>query len=179
MKNILITFTISLDIDVLNMIGENIMKFFVKMNCENLDTSTVLYMRRTGPYGECNYVLMDKFKMWLYEQNLLCDDTVILGIPLDNPNTTEANKCRYDVCVIDSECLKPDSDEVKRRQIDGGKYVVFLIEHTTEAVQRAWAEFFAELNNNNYLLDTSRPIIERYSKKLVDNNYCELCVPVL
>ncbi len=161
------------------MIGRKNMNFYIKMNEEKLAPSMVLYMRRTGAYGEENYVLMNNFKNWLNEHDLFCDNTVILAIPLDNPNITEARKCRYDVCMIDFTGGEICQDGVKCGQLAGGKYVTFLIEHTAKAVQRAWMECFGELQKYGYVPDTSRPIMERYAKKLVDANCCELCVPVL
>lgn len=155
------------------------MDFYIKMQEEMLESQTVLYMRRTGSYGIENYTLMNRFKEWLKEHDLFCDDTVILAIPLDNPNITEPQKCRYDVCTMNLSHSYADTDEVKNRQLDGGRYVTFLLEHTAEAVQRAWEECFSELDKQGYLLDVTRPVTERYAKKLVDNHYCELCVPVL
>lgn len=155
------------------------MSFFYKMNEEKLNTSYVLYMRRTGAYGKDNYTLMNNFKDWLKANNLLGDDTVILAVPLDDPHITDPQKCRYDVCMIDAAGRNFGTDEVKSRQIDGGKYVIFLIAHTPDAVQRAWTECFGELKKHGYLQDASRPVMERYAKKLVDHHYCELCVPIL
>lgn len=155
------------------------MSFFYKMNEEKLNTSHVLYMRRTGAYGKDNYTLMNNFKDWLKANNLFGDDTVILAVPLDDPHITDPQKCRYDVCMIDVVGRKFGMDEVKSRQIDGGKYVIFLIAHTPDAVQRAWTECFGELKKHGYLPDASRPVMERYAKKLVDHHYCELCVPIL
>ena len=38
----------------------------------------------------------------LVEKNMISNTAhnIIFAIPLDNPITTEANKCRYDVCTI-------------------------------------------------------------------------------
>lgn len=57
--------------------------------------------------------------------------------------------------------------------------MVFQIEHTAQAVQKAWETYSIELEKSNVLQDTSRPMIERYAKKLVDHHSCELCVPIL
>lgn len=155
------------------------MSFFVKMNEEYLNSPLVLYMRRTGAYGRENYELMNSFKEWIKSRELFSDDTVILAVPLDNPNVTNPKECRYDVCMIVSDDLKVCYDDVKSRQLEGGKYVIFLIEHTPDAVQRAWSECFIELEKHGYLFDYKRPVMERYAKRQLDNNYCELCVPVL
>ncbi len=155
------------------------MSFYTQMEKEIIMPADVLYMRRTGAYGTENYALMDRFKEWLHANQMFCEDTVILAVPLDDPNRTETQKCRYDVCVINAEGGKPTSDEVKSRKLDGGSYLVFRIAHTAGAVQRAWSECFEELSKHGYSLDPARPIMERYAQKLVEHHLCELCVPIL
>ncbi len=61
------------------------MRFFVDLYEETMPASTVLFPRRTGPYGPDNAVLMEHFKVRLKEQRLYRADTVILAVPLDAP----------------------------------------------------------------------------------------------
>jgi DNA gyrase inhibitor GyrI len=51
------------------------------------------------------------------------------------------------------------------------------VKHTAEDIQQAWDEIFTELLNNSYQID-DKPIFERYSSELVNQDYCEICVPV-
>ncbi|HCW54113.1 MAG TPA: hypothetical protein DG753_10320 [Clostridium sp.] len=62
--------------------------------------------------------------------------------------------------------------------IKAGKYAVFTIEHTVEAVQEAWEKIFDEVLINGYKIDFSRDILERYAVKMVNNHKCEICVPI-
>ena len=66
---------------------------------ENLPSSKIIYMRRTGKYGSENYKLMDTFKKWIQENDLYNEDTVIYAIPMDNPEIVDPFQCRYDVCI--------------------------------------------------------------------------------
>ena len=141
--------------------------------------SAVIYMRRTGEYGAGNQALMDTFKKWVRENNLYDKDTVIYAVPMDNPEKTEPCHCRYDVCINRPQNQKYAPNQVKCRELEGGKYLVFLIPHTTDAVQTAWQMCFSELEKLGYLPDETRPVMERYKKRLVDEHYCELCMPVL
>lgn len=61
----------------------------------------------------------------------------------------------------------------------GGLYAVFLLEHTAEAIQIAWSEYPSALVALGYVPDETKPVMERYQKKLVDRHLCELCVPIL
>lgn len=58
-------------------------------------------------------------------------------------------------------------NQIKCRGLESGKYLTFLIPHTTDAVQTAWKMCFSELEKLGYLFDKSRPIMERYRK-----NFC-------
>ena len=70
-------------------------------------------------------------------------------------------------------------NQVARRVIMSGKYIVFKIEHTAKAVADFWASFPADMARSEYKMDFSRPIMERYSIVMVKNGYCEMCVPIL
>ena len=155
------------------------MKFYVSTAQEKIPPSAVIYMRRTGEYGAGNQALMDTFKKWVRENNLYDKDTVIYAVPMDNPEKTEPCHCRYDVCINRPQDQKYAPNRVKCRELEGGKYLVFLIPHTTDAVQTAWQMCFSELEKLGYLPDETRPVMERYKKRLVDEHYCELCMPVL
>ena len=61
----------------------------------------------------------------------------------------------------------------------GGKYCVFKISHTADAMQKAWLEVFTELAKRNYEFDDRRPVMERYAAQMINKHYCEICVPIL
>ena len=151
------------------------MSFYIEMREE----TPVLYMRRTGPYGPENAVLMETFKVWLKDHGLDGGSGAIIAVALDDPCVTKAEDCRYDVCLVRDIGGEEDWGGVKSRTLDGGRYVTFLLEHTQEAVQRAWMESFAVLEKHGYVPDSSRPVMERYAKQMVDDHRCELCVPAL
>ena len=151
------------------------MNFYIEMREE----TPVLYMRRTGPYGPENAVLMETFKAWLKDHGLDGGSGAIIAVPLDDPRVTKAEDCRYDVCLVRDTSREEDWDGVESRTLDGGRYVTFLLEHTQEVVQRAWTECFAVLEKHGYVPDSSRPVMERYTKQMVDDHRCELCVPAL
>lgn len=178
LKIILIGVTIDLGIDVLYKIGDTILKFYISTTQECIPSSKVIYMRRTGAYGIENYKLMDTFKKWVQENNLYNEDTVIYAIPMDAPEKVMPCQCRYDVCINKPENQTFELNQIGCRDLESGKYLIFLIPHTADAVQTAWQMCFSELEKLGYLLDKSRPVIERYKKTLVDRHLCELCIPI-
>lgn len=154
------------------------MQFFIQMREETMAPGRLLYMRRTGAYGAENAVLMRRWKEWLKGRGLFGEDSVILAIPMDDPTWTRPERCRYDVGSIAGEIRAAEEEGVFYRELLGGKYVVFLIEHTAQAIEAAWAGCFEELQRSGYRPDNMRPVMERYAKQLVERHLCELCVPV-
>jgi len=145
---------------------------------EKIPAYKIAYIRQIGPYGINNKQTMEKLKEWAKSNHLFNDESIIFGIAQDNPETTKPENCRYDTCIVVSNDYLVTDDYVREGDIVGGKYAVFKIKHTEEAVQKAWTDIFPELLRQGYQFDEARPIIERYIVKMVNNHYCEICVPV-
>ncbi|NFG42550.1 DNA gyrase inhibitor [Clostridium botulinum] len=145
---------------------------------EKMPAYRIAYIRQTGPYGINNVHIMEELKKWSKIHHLFNDESIILGIAQDNPETTESENCRYDTCIVISNDYSVTDSYVREGKIVGGKYAVFKIDHTAEAVQKAWINIFPELLSQGYQFDETRPIVERYIVKMVNNHHCEICVPV-
>lgn len=151
----------------------------MKMIVEQIPVINIAFYRNVGPYGNSNYTTMEKIKKFAQYNNLFNEDTVILGISKDNPETTEPEKCRYDACIVVPEDFKTYEQDLQKGIVEGGKYAVFIIEHTAEAVQKAWSEIFKDVSVSGYSIDLSRDILERYTGKMIKNHKCEICIPIL
>nr|WP_184312531.1 GyrI-like domain-containing protein [Anaerosolibacter carboniphilus] len=145
---------------------------------EKMPAYRIAYIRQIGPYGIQNVQTMEELKEWAKLNHLFNDESIIFGIAQDNPETTRPEDCRYDICIVVSNDYSVIDDYVREGNIVGGKYAVFKIHHTAEAVQQAWIDIFPELLRQRYQLDESRPIIERYMVQMVNNHYCEICLPI-
>ncbi|MFK4568267.1 GyrI-like domain-containing protein [Enterococcus sp. UD-01] len=146
------------------------------MNSINFPEQKIIYKRRTGSYGEANKQLMEEFKQWLKNRQLLDKEAVVLGIPQDDPRQTAPEQCRYDVAlVVDSF---DDYSEIKQAILPAGKYAVFTIVHTAEAMKETFAKMNDVLIRAGYVIDSERPLIERYAVDLINQNKCQLCVPI-
>lgn len=145
---------------------------------EEMPTGRVVYMRRIGPYGAGNYALMEKFKEWAKANGLFTKSAVILGISQDNPETTPPENCRYDVCIVVEDDYAITDANVNEAELPGGRYAIFTIAHTAEAVQKAWGEIFSQLSAQGQQPDLARPILERYIPAMIDKHLCEICVPI-
>ena len=143
---------------------------------EQFPIQPTVYMRRVGAYGSENHELMEKLKAWSQQRELLLNST-IYGIAYDD-ETVPPEKCRYDVCLVVNPDCRID-ENVQCGEIPAGKYAVFTIPHTTEAVQEFWNSVFHVLQGKGLQHDIAKPILERYRYRLVENGQCEFCVPIL
>lgn len=144
-----------------------------------LTKTTIIHMRQIGPYGQKNQQLMTDFKNILASQQLMTIDSILLGIPLDDPQLTLPVNCRYDVGLIVPTTfdLSPLPEIIQKRTLASGNYASFQVPHTPEGLMAIWADFPTKLKNEGLILDLSRPIIERYASQLILQHQCELLVP--
>lgn len=150
----------------------------MNIEIENIPYCRIAYIRQIGPYGQNNVQIMEQLKKWAQSNSLLNEQSIILGIAHDNPELVEPKNCRYDTCFVISNDYNINNDNISEGSILGGKYAVFKIRHTAEAVKEAWLEIFPELFKQSYHFDETRPILERYRIKLINEHYCEICVPI-
>jgi DNA gyrase inhibitor GyrI len=148
----------------------------VTVEIENIKNSRIAYIRQYGKYGLENKNTMEKLKDWARANNLFNKDAIIYGIAQDNPEITEPEKCRFDACIIIPQDFVIDSN-VQECEFIGGKYSVFKIIHTAEEIQKAYMEIFPKIIKEGLQI-ANKPIIERYSIKMVENHFCEICVPL-
>ena len=143
------------------------------MKIEEFKDITIAYMRRTGNYGFKNKILMENFKEYLRENSLLDQNSIILGIALDNPAITDKDKLRYDVGLI----VNGNSDiALDIRKIPDGIYAVFELPHTVQDVTAFWSNIQQLVGGLS--VDETKPIIERYSADKVAMHLCEFCIPL-
>ena len=138
------------------------------MVIEEFRNIRIAYMRRTGEYGIKNKELMETFKAHLRERNLLSADSTILGIALDDPESVEKENLRYDVGLV---VTGKENIGLDVRKIPDGRYAVFEIPHTAEAVSEFWSNLPFLLGR--LPVDRSKPVIERYNAaKILNQKSC-------
>ncbi|MDW4525621.1 GyrI-like domain-containing protein [Rossellomorea marisflavi] len=146
------------------------------MMIEEIPELRIAYFRNIGPYGgEANKELMEKVKSWARKNDLL-ESSVILGIPQDHPDLTPPEACRYDTAVVIAAEI-----EVKGGAMEGiftgGKYAVFTLYHTEEAITEWWKHMPSDIEKSGLSI-RNRPIVERYTDELIKQHRCEMLVPI-
>ncbi len=148
------------------------------MKIEYIPPTDIAYFRHTGPYGQGNKETMELLKAWAKDALLLNDESVILGIAQDNPEATAPQNCRYDACLVVPDGFSARDERICLGKLAGGRYAVFSVAHTADAIQEAWSGIFPELHRRGCAVDMEKPVIERYAVKMVSNHKCEICVPL-
>ncbi|WP_331275199.1 AraC family transcriptional regulator [Merdimmobilis hominis] len=151
----------------------------MNLHLETIPPCPVAKMGRTGPYGAENAALMEKMKSWARLHSLMGADSVLYAIAWDNPQTTQPEDCRYDVCLVLPQGLLPPDGDMTLGRIAGGRYAVAVLPHTPEGVAEGWDQLFPALSQLGVQPDPSRPILERYAARMIQSHQCELCVPIL
>ncbi len=150
----------------------------MEMTIEHVPSTRIAYLRHTGPYGAANKDTMERLKAWAKDAQLLSDDSVIFGIAQDNPEQTAPENCRYDACLAVDTGFHTQDSPILFGNLTGGSYAVFTVAHTAQAIQNAWNDIFSELQRRSLIADFTKPVIERYAVKMINNHKCEICVPL-
>ncbi len=150
----------------------------MEIRFETIPSYKIVYIRKYGPYGDGNIQTMENLKNRARCNHLLDDTSVILGIAQDNPQTTKPENCRYDACLVVTDDSGIQDDSFSHGTVAGGRYAVFTIDHTPEAVRMAWMEIFLELQRQGHRIDAAKPVMERYAARMLKDHKCEICVPV-
>ncbi|WNS44869.1 GyrI-like domain-containing protein [Paenibacillus sp. MMS20-IR301] len=159
----------------------------MNIQLEKIPATAIAYVRQTGPYGPANARAMEHLKQWALENELLAGSAVLFGIPMDNPADTAPEDCRYDACIslpgasaqeASAAAGNRADDSIRYGLLSGGTYAILTIEHTAEAVARAWDGLIPALQGSGRQLDPMRPVMERYTGEMIRNHLCQLCIPV-
>lgn len=104
------------------------------MNVEvkTLPTYHVAYIRRfaysKGVFQEHLSAAFQQVCGWVAARDLFGPETLVIGVPHDNPDVTPNDRCRYDACVTVPANVAAGSAEVDIQDLAGGKYAVQRID---------------------------------------------------
>ncbi|MCP4231073.1 MAG: AraC family transcriptional regulator [bacterium] len=158
----------------------------MEVDIKQLPAYRVAYVRVMDGYNsEKIGPAFRKIVKWAKARDLMGPDTEIIGISLDDPDVTPADKCRYDACVTVPEAIKGEGD-VGVYDIPAGKYAISKITgqyaNIGKDIGPAWRSFYADwLPDSGYQPD-DRPCFEMYVETKEE---CEagiyvvdICIPI-
>lgn len=91
-----------------------------------IEQKNLIYIRVIAPYGtkEVYNRAWEELHQFATENNLLQASNEWLGISFDDPNTTNANKCRFYACLAIEKSF-PATGKIGCKKIKSGLYAVF------------------------------------------------------
>jgi AraC family transcriptional regulator len=139
--------------------NRNIMK--LKADIRSIQTITVIYAERTGPYYISAEAAWNAVCAWAGPKGLMNHSTEFIGISLDDPHLTDADKLRYHACLTMDKSVNTSGD-VLQKDIAGGKYAVFTVKGSYNLLQSAYDYIFGEwLASDEYKI-REEPVFEKY-----------------
>ena len=154
----------------------------MNVRVQELPSQRVAYMRYVGPYGARGIPeLWNRFVTWAQARGLDLEKSPRLGVAHDDPAITQAEKCRYDACIVVPADFQPDR-WVNVTDIPGGRFAIAEFTGTAHDIEGAWDRVFKTWLPNSGFQPDDRPCLEVYRGRSVDDKtgifLCELCLPV-
>jgi AraC family transcriptional regulator len=141
----------------------------------------VAYMRHVGPYGRDIGAFWTAFERWMTARDLRQAETITIGIGHDAPLIADADKLRYDACVVVDDAFKPDR-YVNVTELAGGRYAVAQYKGAPSDVGYAWEQLFTNWLPSSGYQPEDRPCLELYQdserRRAPQQLHCELCIPI-
>jgi len=130
---------------------------------QELPDRTVIYTTLVGNYKTNEYGTAWE-QLWgqVKEQKLFTKGIEHLGVSHDDPYVTEADKCRYDACLVIHKPAEPKGN-IGVKTIKGGKFAVFMYQGSYDFLNEAYDYIYGEwLLNNKVELRNDVPSMEKY-----------------
>ena len=104
----------------------------MSVEVKTLPAYHVAYIRRyaysKGVFQKHLHAAFEQVCAWAAARGLFGPDTLVIGVPHDNPDVTPNDRCRYDACVTVPVEVTTGSAEVDIQELAGGRYAVQRIE---------------------------------------------------
>lgn len=121
---------------------KNIKETDMDVRIEKVAPMRVAFVRKTGPYNECEEA-WEKLCAWAGKRGLLRMDAKYLGVGHDDPQITPPDKIRYDACVTVDESVEGEG-AVGIQNVGGGRYAVTTHKGPYENLESVYAELMGK-----------------------------------
>jgi AraC family transcriptional regulator len=142
---------------------------------EHVKPLIVAFVRYVGPYqtllapGSPLASLWENLFTWGRTHGLVVPDTLLIGIPQDDPSVTPADKQRFDVCVQVPECRHP-TGSIGCQTLAPGLYGVCRHYGSFDSLADTYRRIYTQcVLNDGYTLRTAPPF-EVYGSSWLRND---------
>jgi AraC family transcriptional regulator len=158
----------------------------MKLEIKDIPQIQVAYVANLEGYSEEKVnAAWHRLLQWAGPRDLVKKDSVMIGIPFDNPDITDADKCRYYACIGIDDTIETTGD-IGKMAISSGRYAVYHFHGTADNIigtyRQIYSDWFPQSGYQpedgpffeKYLVDGSR-IEEEMARPEID---MEICIPV-
>lgn len=111
----------------------------MNVRIETLPELNILKVRQTGPYMESSARAWNILCAWAGPKGLLGPQTLVIGIPYDDPNVTAPEAIRYDAAITVPAGVTPEAP-VEAAALPGGEYAIITHQGPYERLEETYAQ---------------------------------------
>lgn len=128
----------------------------------DLEEKTALYIRLVGNYSELDFG-GTWMRLWgcVKEQKLFSAGIEHFAVYHDDPQVTETEKLRTDICLVIKKPAKAEG-EIGVKTIGGGKYAIFLYQGSYEFLGAVYDSIFSQWLPDSGCSLRNAPCMEKY-----------------
>jgi AraC family transcriptional regulator len=114
----------------------------MEVRIEDVPPRRVAFMRHVGPYEEVGKTWA-KLSAWAASRGLVGPDTLLVGVPYDDPDVTPPDKLRYDACLTVAGPFEPEG-EVGEQVVAGGECAVLRHRGPYRTIGEAYGRLYGD-----------------------------------
>lgn len=152
---------------------------------DDIEPIEVYTIRHLGSYRNI-YTSAEREKLISFakKHNLSNQNFNLYGLPYDNPDITNNQKLRYDLCITKTKDIKLDEDcEIQTKTLSGGRYAIFLHKGNPRYLIDTFNSIFGKWIYENDITLKDVPVFQRMlnaqSKVPIDDFLIEIYVPLV
>ena len=128
---------------------------------KDLKTQKVIFARALGNYNESAEKAWNTVCDFAKQKRLFGFKTQFIGISHDDPKITDAEKLKYDACIVVTKDIKPEG-EIGVQEIPGGKYAVFTHLGSYEFLKNSYDYIFGKWISESKITLGNTHCFEKY-----------------
>lgn len=144
-----------------------VMSHSILVKLEHFPAYTVIFARHLTGYNKGIGSAWGRLMHWAAAHNLLYNDVLTFGIPLDSPDVTPTGKCRYFACLVINPARKESMKlpgYLNFMEIPGGLYAVYHFEGMERNINNAYSDLYGKWLPSSGFEPADSPALEIYDR---------------